>query len=91
VDRRPNILFIIVDELRYWRVFPEGINNVGQFLHQFMRTPIGGCWSPASNSPDTAPRIKDGRQRSRAFTHRSLLRRHRKQAEGMRKKLRRIQ
>ena len=36
MDRRPNILFIIVDELRYWRVFPEGINNVGKFLHQFM-------------------------------------------------------
>ena len=29
MDRRPNILFIIVDELRYCRVFPEGINNVG--------------------------------------------------------------
>ena len=36
MDRRPNILFIIVDELRCWRVFPKGINNVAQFLHQFM-------------------------------------------------------
>jgi len=46
VDRRPNILFIIVDELRYWRVFPEGINNVGKFLHQFMPNTYRRLWVP---------------------------------------------
>ena len=46
MDRRPNILFIIVDELRYWRVFPEGINNVGQFLHQFMPNTYRRLWVP---------------------------------------------
>ena len=33
---QPNILFILVDELRYPTVFPEGINNAGEFIHKFM-------------------------------------------------------
>src|SRR6266576_1349083 len=35
-DGRPNILFILVDELRFPRVFPQGINNAGEFLQRFM-------------------------------------------------------
>jgi uncharacterized sulfatase len=35
-EPRPNILFILVDELRYWRVFPKGINNPSEFLRKFM-------------------------------------------------------
>ncbi len=33
---KPNILFILVDELRYPTVFPEGINSPGEFLAKFM-------------------------------------------------------
>jgi arylsulfatase A-like enzyme len=33
---RPNILFILVDELRFPSVFPTGVNNVGEFLRRFM-------------------------------------------------------
>jgi hypothetical protein len=33
---RPNILFILVDELRFPSVFPRVVNNVGEFLHRFM-------------------------------------------------------
>ena len=33
---RPNILFILVDELRFPSVFPAGVNNVGEFLQRFM-------------------------------------------------------
>lgn len=33
---RPNILFILVDELRFPSVFPAGVNNVGDFLSRFM-------------------------------------------------------
>jgi arylsulfatase A-like enzyme len=33
---RPNILFILVDELRFPSVFPTGVNNVGEFLQRFM-------------------------------------------------------
>jgi Sulfatase len=33
---QPNILFILVDELRYPRVFPEGVSDAGQFLRRFM-------------------------------------------------------
>lgn len=33
---RPNILFILVDELRYPSVFPAGINSVPEFLARFM-------------------------------------------------------
>src|SRR4030095_10800370 len=32
----PNILFILVDELRFPRVFPKGINAAGEFLRRFM-------------------------------------------------------
>jgi arylsulfatase A-like enzyme len=32
----PNILFILVDELRFPRVFPQGINDAGEFLRRFM-------------------------------------------------------
>src|SRR3954464_10283681 len=34
--RKPNILFILVDELRYPTVFPDGIQEPGQFLAQYM-------------------------------------------------------
>jgi uncharacterized sulfatase len=34
--KSPNILFILLDEMRYPRVFPEGIKNVGEFLRHFM-------------------------------------------------------
>lgn len=33
---QPNILFILVDELRYPRVFPKGIHNAGDFFREFM-------------------------------------------------------
>ncbi|MDO9710135.1 sulfatase-like hydrolase/transferase [Paracraurococcus lichenis] len=33
---QPNILFILVDELRYPCVFPEGVTDAGQFLARFM-------------------------------------------------------
>jgi len=33
---RPNILFILVDELRFPSVFPPGVNDAGEFLHRFM-------------------------------------------------------
>ena len=33
---QPNILFILVDELRYPTVFPEGVSDPGQFLAKFM-------------------------------------------------------
>ncbi len=33
---KPNILFILVDELRYPSVFPAGINTVDEFLARFM-------------------------------------------------------
>ncbi|HLH01931.1 MAG TPA: sulfatase-like hydrolase/transferase [Bryobacteraceae bacterium] len=33
---QPNILFILVDELRYPTVFPQGISDAGQFLARFM-------------------------------------------------------
>jgi arylsulfatase A-like enzyme len=32
----PNILFIMVDELRFPSVFPTGVHTVGQFLEKFM-------------------------------------------------------
>ena len=43
---RPNILFILVDELRYWRVFPNGINDVGEFLREFMPHTYQSLWVP---------------------------------------------
>ncbi len=33
---QPNILFILVDELRYPTVFPQGVSDAGQFLAKFM-------------------------------------------------------
>src|SRR3954451_18902095 len=33
---QPNILFVLVDELRFPSVFPQGVNNVGEFLSRFM-------------------------------------------------------
>ncbi len=33
---RPNILFLMVDELRFPSVFPAGIKDAGEFLHRFM-------------------------------------------------------
>src|SRR5689334_8679311 len=33
---KPNILFILVDELRFPSVFPAGVNNVDAFLSRFM-------------------------------------------------------
>lgn len=35
-DRRPNIVFILVDEMRFPSVFPAGVHNAEQFLHHFM-------------------------------------------------------
>lgn len=32
----PNILFILVDEMRFPTVFPTGVNSVGEFLARFM-------------------------------------------------------
>jgi uncharacterized sulfatase len=34
--RRPNLLFILVDELRYPSVFPKGVSDVDGFLARFM-------------------------------------------------------
>ncbi|MFL9965977.1 sulfatase-like hydrolase/transferase, partial [Paraburkholderia sediminicola] len=34
--RPPNILFVLVDELRYPRVFPKGIGSAGEFLQTYM-------------------------------------------------------
>ncbi len=34
--KKPNILFILVDELRYPSVFPQGVESVDEFFHQFM-------------------------------------------------------
>src|SRR5947209_19075572 len=33
---KPNILFILVDELRFPSVFPAGVNSVDEFLSRFM-------------------------------------------------------
>lgn len=38
---QPNILFIVVDELRYPSVFPQGIDDVAGFLKQFMPATYG--------------------------------------------------
>jgi len=35
-----------VDELRYWRVFPKGIKNVGEFLREFMPNTYHSLWVP---------------------------------------------
>ncbi|MGF6905430.1 sulfatase-like hydrolase/transferase [Paraburkholderia sp. GAS348] len=33
---RPNVLFIVVDELRFPTVFPTGVTSAAQFMHKFM-------------------------------------------------------
>jgi arylsulfatase A-like enzyme len=42
----PNILFILVDELRYPSVFPHGIDDAGGFLSQFMPNTYTLLWQP---------------------------------------------
>src|SRR5262245_29635480 len=39
--RPPNILFILVDEMRFPTVFPAGITTAGEFLHRFMPNTFG--------------------------------------------------
>ncbi len=34
--KQPNILFILVDEMRYPSVFPKGVRNAGEFLQKYM-------------------------------------------------------
>src|SRR5262245_2533336 len=36
VRRRPNIVFILVDEMRYPSVFPNGVRTPAEFLRRFM-------------------------------------------------------
>src|SRR3954454_17701195 len=42
---KPNILFILVDELRFPSVFPAGVNNVGDFLLRFMPNVYSRLWT----------------------------------------------
>jgi hypothetical protein len=37
---RPNILFILVDELRYPTVYPDKIKTAGEFLAKFYAKPL---------------------------------------------------
>jgi arylsulfatase A-like enzyme len=41
---QPNILFIVVDELRYPSVFPQGISDASSFLRQFMPNTYKLVW-----------------------------------------------
>jgi arylsulfatase A-like enzyme len=43
---QPNILFILVDELRYPTVFPDHIKTPGEFLRQFMPNVHKRIWKP---------------------------------------------
>jgi len=43
---RPNILFILVDELRYPSVFPQGVNSVDEFFCKFMPNLHCNIWKP---------------------------------------------
>ncbi len=36
IDQRPNIVFILVDEMRFPSVFPAGVSSPEQFLRRFM-------------------------------------------------------
>lgn len=36
MKKKPNILFILVDELRFPSVFPQGVNDAGEFLEKYM-------------------------------------------------------
>src|SRR4051794_10488826 len=40
---QPNILFILVDELRFPSVFPAGVNSVDAFLARFMPN-VSSLW-----------------------------------------------
>jgi len=42
---QPNILFILVDELRFPSVFPAGVNNVDDFLRRFMPNVYSRLWT----------------------------------------------
>jgi uncharacterized sulfatase len=41
---QPNIVFIVVDEMRFPTVFPAGITTAGEFLEKFMPN-LHGLWS----------------------------------------------
>jgi arylsulfatase A-like enzyme len=43
---QPNILFILVDELRYPTVFPDKIKTPGEFLARFMKNVHKRIWVP---------------------------------------------
>ena len=36
IERRPNIVFILVDEMRFPTVFPQGVSTPEQFLARYM-------------------------------------------------------
>lgn len=42
----PNILIIIVDQMRYPRVFPTGVAHAGGFIAKFMPNLHSGVWQP---------------------------------------------
>lgn len=42
----PNILFILVDEMRYPTHFPQGVSSVDQFLQKFMPHTYRLLWQP---------------------------------------------
>jgi len=44
--KKPNILFILVDELRYPSVFPRGVQNVDEFFCRFMPKLHRHIWKP---------------------------------------------
>ncbi len=50
--KQPNILFILVDEMRFPKVFPKGITTPDQFLQTFMPNTYK-LWSNGVNSPIT--------------------------------------
>jgi uncharacterized sulfatase len=43
---KPNILFILVDELRYPSAFPSGVNNADEFFCRFMPKLHRHIWQP---------------------------------------------
>lgn len=55
---QPNILFILVDEMRFPKVFPAGVNNAAEYLQRFMpnvyRLWDGGVKFANHNSASTA-------------------------------------
>src|SRR4051812_17754240 len=44
-SRPPNILFILVDQLRFPTVFPAGVRNVDQFFAKFMPNLYKRLWT----------------------------------------------